>query len=87
MSKKQCSFSFTPILFMPSLFEHERPGAIGMLKAGVRVSDIARYHNCHPSTIQRLGDHYLATGTVKDRRMFGQPRTRVGISGTNAKSC
>ena len=24
-----------------------------MLKDGVRVSDVARYHNCHPSPIQR----------------------------------
>ena len=50
---------------MSRLSEHERSGAIGMLKAGVRVSDVARYHNCHPSTIQRLRDHYQATGTVK----------------------
>ena len=56
MYKKHSSFSFKASLFMPRLSEHERPGAIGMLKAGVRVSDVARYHNCHPSTIQRLRD-------------------------------
>ena len=55
--------------------EHERSGAIGMLKAGVRASDVARYHNCHPSTIQRLRDRYQATGTVKDR----QPRMATGV--------
>ena len=43
---------------MPHLSEHERSGAIGMLKAGVRVSDVARYNYCHPSTIQRLRDRY-----------------------------
>ena len=59
---------------MPRLSEHERSGAIGMLKAGVRVSDVARYYNCHPSTIQRLRDRYQATDTVKDRRKSGQPR-------------
>ena len=59
---------------MPRLFEHERSGAIGMLKAGVRVSDNARYHYCHPPTIQRLRDRYQATETVKDRRRSGQPR-------------
>ena len=53
---------------MPRLSEHERSGAIGMLKAGVRVSDVARYHYCHPSTIQRPRDRYQATGTVKVRR-------------------
>ena len=51
---------------MPLLSEHERSGAIGMLKAGVHISDVARHHNCHPSTIQRLRDRYQATGTVKD---------------------
>ena len=50
---------------MPRLFEQEKFGAIGMLKAGVRVSDVARYHYCHPSTIQCLRDRYKATGTVK----------------------
>ena len=53
MYKNQSSFSFIALLFMPRLSEHERSGAIGMLKADVRVSDVARYHNCHPSTIQR----------------------------------
>ena len=59
---------------MPRLSEHKRSGAIGMLKAGVRGSDVARYLNCHPSTIQSLRDRYQATRTVKDRRKFGQPR-------------
>ena len=47
---------------MPRLSEHERSGAIGMLSAG--VSDVNRYHNCHPSTIQRLRDRYQATGAI-----------------------
>ena len=70
---------FIAILFMPRLSEHERSGAIGMLKAGVRVCDVARYHNCHPSTIQRLRDRYQATGTIKDRRRSGQPRMATGV--------
>ena len=52
---------------MPRLSEHEQSGAIGMLKAGVRVSDFARYHYCHPPTIQHLRDLYQTTETVKDR--------------------
>ena len=64
---------------MPHLSEHEHTGAIGKLKAGVRVSDVARYHNCHPSTIQRLTDLYQATGIVKDRRRSGQPRMATGV--------
>ena len=74
MNKKHSSFSFIALLFMPRLFEHEKFGAIGMLKAGVRVSDVARYHYCHPSTIQCLRDRYKATGTVKDRRRSSQSR-------------
>ena len=64
---------------MPRLSEHDRSGAFGTLKAGVRVSDVARYHNCHPSTIQCLRDCYQATGTVKDRRRYGQPRMATGV--------
>ena len=56
MYKKQGSFSFIALLFMLHLSEHGRPGAFGMLKDWVRVSDVARYHNCHPSTIQRIRD-------------------------------
>ena len=64
---------------MPRLSEHEQSGAIGMLKAGLHVSDVAKYHNCHLSTIQRLRDRYQATGTVKDRSRFGQPRMATGV--------
>ena len=65
MYKKHSSYSFTALIFMPRLSEYERPGAIGMLKAGVRVSGVARYCNCHPSAIQHLRDCYQATRTVK----------------------
>ena len=64
---------------MPRLSEHEQYGAIDTLKARVRASDVARYHNYHPSTIQRLSDHYQATGTVKDRRRSGQPKIATGV--------
>ena len=57
---------------MPRLSEHERPGAIGMLKAKVRVSGVARYHNCLPPAIQHLRDCYQATRTVKGRHRPGQ---------------
>ena len=40
MYKKHSSFSFIAVLFVPRLSDHERPGAIGMLKAGVRFSDV-----------------------------------------------
>ena len=66
---------------MPRLSEHERSGAIGMLKAesDVCVSDIARYHKCHPLTIQRLRDRYQATWTVKDRCRSGLPRMATSV--------
>ena len=77
--KKQGSLTLVALLFMPRLSEHEQSGAIGMLKDGVLVSDIAIYHNCYPSTKQRLRDRYQATGTVKDRRRSGQPRMATGV--------
>ena len=79
MYKKYSSFSFIALLFMPRLSEHEQSGAIGMLKAGVHVSDVARYHNCHLSTIQHLRDRYQATGTVKDRHRSGQPGMATAV--------
>ena len=79
MYKKRSSFSFAALLFMPRLSEHKRSGAIGMLKAGVRVSDVSRHHNCHPLIIQRLRDRYQATGKVKDRRRSDQPRMATGV--------
>ena len=56
---------------MLRLSEHEQSRAIGMLQAGVRVSDVARYYNCHPLTVQHLRDSYQATGTDKYRRRSG----------------
>ena len=61
---------------MPRLSEHERPGSIGMLKAGVRVSGVAKYYNCHPSAIQHLRDLYQATRTVKGRHRQCQLKWR-----------
>ena len=46
---------------MPRLSEHERPGAIGILKAVVRVSGVAGYYNYHLSAVQHLRDCYQAT--------------------------
>ena len=40
MYKKHSSFSFIAVSFVARLFEHERPGAIGMLKAGVLFPDV-----------------------------------------------
>ena len=74
MCNKHSSFRFTALSFVPRLSEHERSGAIGMLKAGVRVSGVAKDYNCHPSAIQHLRDCYQATRTVKGRHMPGQLR-------------
>ena len=52
---------------MPRVSEHERFGTIVTLQSWVRVSDVTRCYNCHPSTIQRLKDRYQAheaSGTV-----------------------
>ena len=64
---------------MPRLSEHERSGAIGMLKARVRVSSVARYYNRHPSAIQHLRDSYQATRTVEGRHRPGQLKLATDI--------
>ena len=65
MFKKHSSLSFIALLFVPRVSEYERHSAIGMLKAGMRVSGAARYYNCHPSALQHLRDCYQATRTVE----------------------
>ena len=65
MYKKHSSFSFIAFLFMLRLSNHERPCAIGMLKAGVRVSGVARHYNCHPSAIQHLEIFTRLLGNLK----------------------
>ena len=72
---------------MPRLSELERPGAIGMLKAKVRVSGVARYYNCHPSAIQHLRDCYQATRTVKGRHRPGQLRMATEIKTATNVNC
>ena len=59
---------------MPRLSKLEKSVKIGMLQTGLRVTDIAQYYNCHPSTIKVLRDRYQTTGTVKDRHLSGKPR-------------
>ena len=59
---------------MPRLSKHEKSDKIGMLQAGLRVTDITQYYNCHPSIIQLIRDRYQTTGRVKDRHRPGQPR-------------
>ena len=49
-----------------------------MFKLACVYSDVVRHHSCHPPTIQRLGDRYHATGTVKDRRRSSQPIMATG---------
>ena len=85
MFKTHSSFSFIALLFVPRLSEHKRPGAVGMLKAGVCVSSVARYYNCLPSAIQHLRDCDQATRTVKGRHRPGQLRMATDIkTATNA---
>ena len=64
---------------MPRLSEHERPVLIGMFKAAMRVSGVARYYNCLPSAIQHLRDCYQATRTVNGRHRTGQLRMPTDI--------
>ena len=79
MYKKHSSFSFIALSFVPRLSEHKRPCAIGMLKAGVRVSGVARYDNFLPSAIQHLRYCYQATRTIKGRHRPGQLRMAADI--------
>ena len=80
--KNTVALVLTALLFMPRLSEHERPGAIGLLKAGVSVSGVARYYNCHPLAVWHLRESNQATRIVKGRHRPGQLRMATDIKTT-----
>ena len=59
---------------MPRLAENERWQAIGMLGTGLSQSAVARRFGVAVSTICRLQQRHLQTGSVQDRPRPGQPR-------------
>ena len=69
MYKTHSSFSFIALLFMPRLSEHERSGAIGMLKAWMCVSDVAiRQLNSASEIVTRLlGQLKIVAGLVSQK--------------------
>ena len=58
----------------PSLSQSDRSRAIGMLEAGQSSRSVARQFGVHHSTIIRLKDRFLTTGSVQDRPRCGRPR-------------
>ena len=56
---------------MPRLSDHERSGAFGMLKARVRVSDVAKYYYCNQSKL------YSSSEIVT--RLLGQLKMDAGL--------
>ncbi len=65
---------FWPVLKMPRLDSDSRNQIIGMLQSGISQRDAARRFNVHVSTISRLNQRFLVTGSTKDRPRPGQPR-------------
>ncbi len=63
---------------MPRLRAQERERAIGMLTAGMSAREVARRLHCCHSSVVRLQQRYLATGTTSDRPRSGQPRITTG---------
>ena len=59
---------------MPRLSEHERWQAIGMLENGCLPSEVARRFGVALSTVSRLQQRHIQTGSVQDRPRTGQPR-------------
>ena len=59
---------------MPRLNEHSRHKAIGMLRAGASVRQVAGAFGVHYSTVYRLQQRLQVTGTVADRPRAGASR-------------
>ena len=56
---------------MQRLSEHERPGAIGMLKAGVRISGVVRYY---------IAIRQLCSRSEIVTRLLGQLKIDTGLA-------
>lgn len=59
---------------MPRLTAPERERAIGMLQNGASTREIARRLHCAHTTISRLHQRFLQTGSTRDRPRPGQQR-------------
>lgn len=59
---------------MPRLAENQRNQAVGMLRAGTSVNDVALHFGCSRQTIHNLTTRYATTGSVTDRPRSGRPR-------------
>ena len=71
MLKKHSSLSFIVLLFVPRLFEHERSGAVGMLKAGCVFL-------ASPDIILAIRQLYSASKIVT--RLLGQLKVHKGLT-------
>ena len=71
MFKIHSSFSFTALLFMPRLSEHERPGAIGQLKAWCVFL-------ASPDIINAIRKLYITSEIVT--RLLGQLKVDTGLA-------
>lgn len=59
---------------MPRLRQDLRNQIVGLLQAGTSQRECARRFHVHQSTISRLHQRFVATGSVADRPRPGQPR-------------
>jgi len=67
---------------MPGMTLVKRQRAVGMLEAGMSLTDVALHFNRHFSTIDRLRHRFQATGSVKDRPWLANlGKRRQGMTG------
>ena len=77
IKKSSCSFN------MEKLTINERWRLSGMLYAGMRINDIARWVNVHKNTVQRWRARNLAIGHLKDLPRSGRPRITGATQGAS----
>ena len=58
---------------MPRLTDAQRNQAIGMLRAGLNVTNVARQMGCTRQTIHSLRNKFNITGSVRDLARSGRP--------------
>ena len=88
MYKKHSSCSFIALLFVPLLFPNERPGATGMLKAGVACfwrRQILQLPSASEIVTRLLGQLRMATDIKTATNVDAQFQEKIQIAALESK--
>ena len=71
----------------PGLPENDRQKALGMVDAGMSVTDIVARFNVHKATVKRLTNRYRQIATAQDRSISRRPKKTIVKGGGTFALC